>query len=148
MCQFIVAFVQESARPALLSVTKKLTLSPIENRHLKPWLLVGERIFSTTTSQCDCDTFFGTRRTSGRPLDDTTRGEREAWQAFLDVAMKATPSLGLFLHTYSGPLSGRVSPTRVVEVKRSLVDDAFLARIEEDVVYRVVRDPKTRHVRR
>jgi hypothetical protein len=167
VCQFIVVLVAESRAGKLRAVTSRLTLSPVDNRSLAPYLEPGERVFSTTTGHCDCGTFLGSKRApvAPRPLDgeleklrkkgwseakiarwkstqgprtaesraDTSAHEREAWQRFLDVA----PPLGILLHTYSGPLTGRIEIARVERVARAIADDAFLGAIEEDVIYRV-----------
>lgn len=167
MCHFIVVLVAEKRADALRMVTPRLALSLVDNRSLASYLEPSERVYSTTTGHCDCGTFLGSKRAPAepRPLDGeleklrkkgwseakiarwkSTQGprasgprvddsvhEREAWHRFLDVA----PPLGILLHTYTGPLSGRIEIARVERVARTTVDDAFLAAIEEDVIYRV-----------
>jgi hypothetical protein len=168
VCLFIVVLVAERAADALLHVTPLLTLEPVDNRSLAPHLAPGERVYSTTTGHCDCDSVLGSRkeRQAPRSLDSeiaklrkkgwsaakiakwaATQGPRaekptavenrsrelEAWQQFLDAA----PSIGVLLHWYRGPLSGRIEVERVENVERKAVDDAFLAGMHYDVIYRI-----------
>lgn len=169
MCLFIVVLVRENAVERLNAVTPLLKLAPVDNRSLAPYLAAGERVYSTTTGPCDCGSFLGSVRApeAPRPLDaeleklrkkgwsaakierwratqgprestpraDTAKHERDAWRRFLDAA----PPLGILLHTYSGPLSGRIAVARVETVARDAVDDAYLGSLREDVVYRVVQ---------
>ncbi|MGZ3450260.1 MAG: hypothetical protein ACXWUG_20435 [Polyangiales bacterium] len=137
MCTFVVAIVDVSVVDALRRVTPRIALAPIENRSLREYLGPREKVHATTTTGCDCDTFLGsgTRRQKGRK----EQHEADAWRAFLDAAMKKLPTIGVLLHEYDGPLSGRVKIARTETVQRALVDDDWLAKMEPDVIYRITR---------
>ena len=137
MCTFIVVMLDARATDALRRVTPRIGLALVDNRSLREHLSPGERVFSTATTDCDCDTFLG----SGTKREKGPKEQREAdaWKIFLDAALVKVPSLAILIHEYDGPLTGRVKGTTTESVSRTAIDDVWLARMEQDVVYRVSR---------